>query len=248
MLRGLFLAIVVLFTTRGLTQKTLTALKSVQAPVIDGKLNDDAWQSAPVATDFIQNSPHYGQPATVKTEVRILYDDNAIYIGARLSDKPSLIRQQFTTRDGEQMQNTDYFSVFFDTYNDQQNGFQFLVTPVNVQSDAKLTASADVSYGSYGDRSWDAVWQSKTSITADGWLVEMRIPYLSLRFSPGNEQTWGLQFLRYVRRENELSFWNPVNPVENGFINQFGKLTHLDSIQPPLRLSLSPYLSGGVRY
>ncbi|TAL49666.1 MAG: hypothetical protein EPN92_02580, partial [Chitinophagaceae bacterium] len=108
--------------------KSLQALKAIQPPHIDGKLDDIAWQQAPVATGFIQKFPQVGQPATEKTEVRILYDNSAIYIGAMLYDDPSNIRRQLTARDEEQQSDADYFSVFFDTYNDHQNGFQFLVT------------------------------------------------------------------------------------------------------------------------
>jgi hypothetical protein len=248
MLRGLLLLFVLLLTLRGLTQKTLTAVKSSVPPVIDGKLDDAIWQQAPLATDFLQHSPNYGQPASAKTTVRILYDDDAVYIAAQLFDQPSLIRRQLTARDGEQQQDADYFSVFLDTYNDKQNGFQFLVTPANVQTDAKLNASANPSWGDFGDRSWDAVWQSETQSTADGWTVEMRIPYFSIRFAKKEVQTWGLQFLRYIRRSNEMAYWNPVNPNENGFINQFGLYSNLQNITPPLRLSFSPYLSGGIRY
>jgi hypothetical protein len=247
MLRGLLLLFVLLITKVGLTQKTLSAIKTAQAPVIDGKLDDSVWQMAPLAVEFIQNSPHYGKAASLKSTVRILYDDNAVYIAAHLFDNPAHIRKQLTARDAEQFQDADYFSVFFDTYNDKQNGFQFLVTPTNVQTDAKLNATAKASWGNFGDRTWDAVWQSQTSITADGWLVEMRIPYLSIRFAKKDVQTWGLQFLRYMRRTNETVYWNPVDPNENGFINQFGQLKGLRDIKPPLRLSLSPYLTAGVR-
>jgi len=228
--------------------KTLVAVKATIAPKIDGQISEPAWQSAPIVTDFIQNFPTYGLPASKKTEVRILYDDDAVYIYAYLFDEPSLIRKQLTSRDGEQRQDVDYFSVFFDTYNDQQNGFQFLVTTANVQSDAKLGGNTSTDFGEYGDKTWDAVWQSKTSMQKDGWIVEMRIPYISLRFSKKDVQTWGLQFLRSIRRSNETSFWSPVDPNESGFVNQFGKYTELKDIQPPLRLSFSPYLSGGVRY
>lgn len=141
----------------------------------------------------------------------------------------------------------DYFAVFFDTYNDQQNGFQFLVTPSNVQTDAKLTPSANPGFGSFGDKSWDAVWQSKTRMTEDGWMAELRIPYISLRFAKKDLQTWGLQFLRFTRLNNESAYWNAVNPNIDGFANQFGKYTDLEQIAPPLRLSFSPYISGGIR-
>lgn len=248
MLRGLLLVVVLFLTNRGLTQRTLTAIKATQAPVIDGRLDDAVWQTAPSAVDFIQNSPNFGQPASENSSVKVLYDNNAIYIGAFLRDKPSLIRKQLTARDGEQRQDADYFAVFFDTYNDKQNGFQFLVTPANVQTDAKLNnATANATWGEFGDGSWDAVWQSQTTIEEDGWIVEMRIPYLSLRFAKNDVQTWGIQFLRYIRRHNEMAYWNSVNPAENGFVNQFGQLESLRDIKPPLRLSFSPYVSGGIR-
>jgi hypothetical protein len=229
-------------------QKTSSAVKATSVPRIDGDLDDAAWQSVPLATDFIQNFPNPGSPASVRTEAKIIYDDNAIYIAAYLYDDPALIRRQLTSRDGEQRQNVDYFSVFLDTYNDQQNGFQFLVTTANVQSDAKLGGNGGGGFGEYGDKTWDAVWQSSTSMKKDGWVVEMRIPYISLRFTKKDVQTWGLQFLRFTRRNNETSFWNPVDPAVNGFLNQFGKYSGLQDIQPPLRLSLSPYVSTGMRF
>lgn len=228
-------------------QKVLPAVKTLQAPVIDGRLDDAAWQSAPLASDFVQSFPSFGNAATSSTEVRLLYDNNAVYISARLYDRPENIRRQLTARDGERRQDVDYFAVFFDTYNDQQNGFLFLVTTANVQTDVKLNANATYSFGEFGDRTWDAVWQSSVKTANDGWTVEMRIPYISLRFAKKDVQTWGLQLLRFSRRNNEYAYWNPVNPNQNGFINQFGKYTPLTNIEPPLRLSLSPYVSGGYR-
>jgi len=228
--------------------KSLTAAKSNGAIKIDADLSDPAWQSAAVAVGFVQFFPTYGLPANTNTEVKILYNDDAVYVSAYLYDDPSLIRQQVTSRDGEQRQDVDYFSVFFDTYNDQQNGFQFLVTPSNVQSDTKLNNASNFAYGDFGDKTWDAVWQSKTTLKKDGWIVEIRIPYISLRFSKKEVQTWGLQFLRFTRRNNENAYWSPVDPNTSGFINQFGKLNELRDIEPPLRLSFSPYLSGGIRF
>lgn len=227
--------------------KTLQAVKITQAPKIDGDLDDAAWKDVPVATDFIESYPTFGLKASQKTEVKVVYDNSAIYVGAYLYDNPKLIRRQITARDGEQQSDADYFSVFFDTYNDHQNGFQFLVTSANVQTDARLAPNLPVGFGEYGDKTWDAVWESKVSIKQDGWVVEMKIPYLSLRFSKKEVQDWGLQFMRSVRRTNESSTWNPVDPNINGFVNQFGLLTGLKNILPPLRLSFSPYLSSGYR-
>jgi hypothetical protein len=227
--------------------KSLQAVKASHPPNIDGLLDDVAWQNVPVATDFIQNFPSYGAPASQRTEVKIIYDNLAIYIAAYLYDDPALIRRQITARDEEQQKDVDYFSVFFDTYKDHQNGFQFLVTSSNVQTDARLTPNLVLAPGEYGDKTWDAVWDSKVNITADGWIVEMRIPYLSLRFAKKDVQGWGLQLLRSVRRNNEITFWNDVDPKTNGFVNQFGLLTDLIDIHPPLRLNFSPYVSTGIR-
>src|SRR5687768_13950176 len=228
--------------------KTVQAIKlSHGPPLIDGDLDEPAWENVPVAGGFIQNFPSFGLSASQKSEVKISYDDAAIYVGAYLYDDPSLIRKQITARDEEQFKDLDYFSVFFDTYNDHQNGFQFLVSSSNVQTDARLSPSAVTGFGEYGDKTWDAVWDSKVSIKNDGWVVEMKIPYISLRFAKSDVQDWGLQLLRSVRRNNETSFWNAVDPNVNGFVNQFGRLKNLVDIQPPLRLSFSPYLSTGVR-
>ena len=226
--------------------KSLEAVKAQQAPVIDGQLTDEIWSQATVATDFIQKFPTYGVASQVKTSVKILYDNSAIYIGAYLYDAPSLIRTQLTPRDDEQQSDADYFSVFLDTYSDKQNGFQFLVTSMNVQTDARLSPNlGDATH--YGDITWDAVWESQVKMQKDGWTVEMKIPYLSLRFAKKDLQNWGLQFLRFTRRNSEISFWNPVDPNVNGFVNQFGEYKNLKDIQPPLRLSFSPYITGGVR-
>ncbi len=227
--------------------RTTVAVKTASPPKIDGNLDDPAWQEAPVLSDFIQNIPNYGQPAIKNTEVRILYDNTAIYIGAYLYDDPAQIRKQITSRDAEQRQDVDYFSVFIDTYDDHQNGFQFLVTSNNVQTDSKLSQAVTPTFGLYGDLSWDAVWESKVKMQKDGWTVEMKIPYFSLRFAKKDLQDWGIQFLRFFRRINESDFWNPVDPKVDGFENQFGLLKGLKNIQPPLRLSFSPYLATGYR-
>ena len=122
MLRTLLLITLCCLHLFALSQpKTLMAVKTAQAPRIDGNLDDAAWQQSPVATDFTQSFPAFGAPASAKTEVHLLYDDDAVYIGAYLYDDPALIRKQITARDGESRQDVDYFSVFFDTYNDQQN-------------------------------------------------------------------------------------------------------------------------------
>ena len=191
--------------------------------------------------------PAFGQPASQKTEVKIVYDNAAIYVGAYLYDDPSLIRKQITARDEEQLKDLDYFSVFLDTYNDHQNGFQFLVTSSNVQTDARLSPSAVTEFGEYGDKTWDAVWDSKVAMQHDGWTVEMKIPYISLRFAK-KEFRIGDSIAAFGSAGiMKRAFWNTVDPNVNGFVNQFGIAEKPGDIEPPLRLSFSPYVSTGVR-
>lgn len=227
--------------------KSIRGIKATVAPRIDGSIDEEVWQKVPVATDFITNTPVFGKPASARTEVKVLYDNSAIYIAAYIYDNPSQVRKQFTARDAEQRADVDYFSVFLDTYKDRQNAFQFLVTSRNVQTDTRVSPQAVTGFGVYGDVSWDAVWESKVGFKKDGWVVEMKIPYFSIRFSREAIQDWGIQFLRFSRRINETSFWSTVDPNISGFANQFGDLSGLENLIPPLRLSLSPYVSGGYR-
>lgn len=228
-------------------QKTLRAVKVNTAPKLDGLLDDAIWNNVPEVTDFTTNSPVYGQPAQTKTSVKVVYDNTAIYVGAFIYEDPTLIRKQFTVRDKQGRADVDFFSVFFDTYKDRQNAYQFLVTTRNVQTDSRLSPTTENDFGEFGDVNWDAVWDSKVAIQKNGWSVEMKIPYFTLRFSKSEIQDWGINFLLFSRRNNEQSFWNPVNPNENGFVNQFGDLSGLQNLRPPLRLSFSPYVSGGFR-
>lgn len=228
-------------------ERSLQASKVLQAPKLDGVLDEAIWQNAPVAENFIVNSPNYGEASAFRTKVYVVYDNSNIYIGAYLYDDPSKVRTQLTARDRESQQDVDYFSVFFDTYNDDQNGFQFVVTSRNVQSDGRLSPNRSSQFGPPSDYSWDAVWESKVTMHEDGWVVEMKIPYFSLRFAKKEKQDWGLNFQRYVRRSNESSYWNNINPNQNGFVNQFGRLSGLENLEPPLRLSFLPYVTAGYR-
>jgi Domain of unknown function (DUF5916)/Carbohydrate family 9 binding domain-like len=227
--------------------KQSIASKISSPPRMDGSLDEDVWKNASAASGFITNTPSYGKHATDSTIVKVLYDNTAVYIGAYLYANPADIRKQFTPRDQDRLANADHFGVFIDSYNDKQNAYQFLVTARNVQSDARVSANIVPEQGVYGDISWDAVWDSKVMMQTDGWTVEIRIPLYSIRFSNHPEQFWGVQFLRFSAAHNETSFWNPVNPNTSGFVNQFGLLDGVGDLTPTLRLSFSPYVSGGYR-
>ena len=212
-------------------------------PKIDGLLEEDAWKSNPqfFSGNFIQNRPKNGAEASQKTEIQIIYDDFAIYIAARLYDThPDSILHEIGQRDGFDL-NTDMFSVSFDTYNKQQNAFTFSVSAAGTQGDAFVTPNGE-------DTNWNAVWNSATRIDDLGWVVEIEIPYSALRFPKQEIQTWGVNFMRLIQRRREQSFWNFVDASVNGFVNQFGVLTGLKNIEPPLRLAFMPYISSYANF
>ena len=205
---------------------------------IDGFLSEDAWSTAEKASGFIQREPVVGAPATFDSDVYFLYDNGAVYIGARLYDpEPNKILKELSIRD--QVGNSDNFSVFFDAYKSGLNGFLFTVTASGVQAEYVVTNHND-------DPSWNAVWESQVRIHDAGWDVEIRIPYYSLRFPTSVIQEWNVQFGREIRRFREYSNWSPIDPLINGWVQQSGIVESIKDIQSPFRLSLTPYISGYI--
>lgn len=201
----------------------------------DGRLDEEGWLGKEVMEDFIQNNPIPGAKSRLKTEVKILYDDKAIYVGARLyDDEPNKILKELTIRD--QSANADRFGISFDTYADGINAFNFEVSASGVQLDSRITADDQ-------DKNWDAVWMSEVKIENDGWTVEMIIPYNAFRFPKKDIQTWKVQPYREIRRLRELSTWNEIKPEIKGEVNQYGVLAGITNIESPFRLSLTPYVS-----
>ncbi|MBF9236960.1 carbohydrate binding family 9 domain-containing protein [Hymenobacter sp. BT683] len=222
-------------------KRQLAALRMTQPIKLDGVLDEAVWREATPATDFIQNRPNPGPHEKFPTEVRVLYDDAAIYIGAVMHDvSTDSIPRELTDRDN--FGNTDFFGVFFDTYQDKLNGYAFFVTTGGVQMDARYSPASGE------DFAWNAVWESRTTLQGTDWVAEMRIPYSALRFSTAEIQQWGLNFMRQRKRENQAFFWNEVRPGVDGFVNQWGVLTGLRDLKPPLRLSLTPYVSSYVNH
>ncbi len=217
-------------------QKSIKSFRIKAEINIDGRLNESSWNEAEKAVDFVQTEPVPGNKATTPTEVSFLYDNNAIYIGARLLDpEPDKILKEFSLRD--QTGNADNFSVFFDTYKSGLNGFLFLVTASGVQYEAIVTDNND-------DTNWNAVWESAVIQDENGWYVELKIPYSSLRFPSDNIQEWNVQFGRELRRLRESSYWSPIDPTIAGWVQQSGRVTNIENIKSPVRLSLTPYVSG----
>ncbi|MBD8018423.1 DUF5916 domain-containing protein [Kaistella pullorum] len=205
---------------------------------IDGILDEESWQTASEASNFVERRPNNGQPepATTKSVVKILYDDSGIYIGATLYDnQPDKIARELTERDN--LENDDIFGVTLNGYNDHQQSLEFLVTAAGVQADAKLTTD----FGE--DFSWNAVWFSAVKFTDTGWTVEMKIPYSELRFPKSEVQQWGINILRLVNRTSSVYDWNFVDNKKGSYMLYDGVLSGIKNINPPTRLSFLPYFS-----
>jgi hypothetical protein len=208
------------------------------APRIDGRLDDAAWALAEPATGFRQQSPRDGDPATERTEVRIVYDDQAVYVGARMYDSdPSKIVARLGRRDASTQ--SDLFEVDFDSYHDHRTSFQFYVNPLGVKQD--LVASNDFSSG---DQAWDPVWDAATQRDSLGWTAEIRIPLSQLRFPHAAAQVWGVNFFRYVQRKAESSVWAYSSQTDQGYASFFGHVLGLADLPQPRRLEVLPYVAG----
>ncbi len=207
-------------------------------PSIDGTLDDALWQAAPAGTDFIQKRPHPGQPSSQKTEVRIAYDPDAIYVGVRMYDTaPDSIVAQLARRD--QGIYSDWIFICLDSYYDRRTGFVFGVNPRGVKMDLLLYEDTRE------DGGWDAVWDVATRQDSAGWTAEFRIPVSQLRYSTqasnNDDVVWGLNVLRKIARYEEEAFWSPVRSDQNALVSVFGDLVGLRGIAQTRRLEVVPY-------
>lgn len=217
--------------------KSAAAFRIDEPISVDGVLNEPVWQTASPASGFRQFEPSNGSPSCQNAEVRVIYDNTALYIGAMLFDSaPDSIMKEMGLRDSGTEVNADVFSIMLDTYHDKQNAYMFMVSAAGVQTDGRVSRLGE-------DLSWDAVWDSEVSQTSEGWVVEMQIPWSALRFSKDNQGLWGVNFFRAVRRKREQAFWNYVDNSIDGRVNQEGDLTGITQIESPMRLSITPFIA-----
>lgn len=241
-----FLLLILLTGSKSWAQKKILVAKTTTDNIIiDGKFNELSWKAAPVAGDFVMFQPDNGKPidSTKRTEVHILYDNEAVYIAAVMNDdQPKKILKEITQRDN--VGTADVFGVFINGFNDGQQDFQFFVSASGVQMDRLATEDGAVAPDNFSqDFSWDAIWDSKTVITESGWAVEMKIPYAALRFSKENVQTWGLNFYRSIRRDRQHYTWSPIDSEIRSTRNQNGILEGIENVKTSTRLFFIPYSS-----
>ena len=218
-------------------ERRLSAKRATGPISIDGDLGEPDWQSAPVATHFIQNEPKEGEPATYDTEVRFLYDDANLYFGVVAHDaEPAKIivndlTRDFNTRSG------DIFGLVLDTFHDERNGFMFETNPAGAMFDAQF-----VNEGREFNQNWDGVWYVKSQVTDAGWVTEMAIPLKTVRFQHLDPQTWGVNFVRRTRRLNEDSYWAPLPRIHRFTrLSLAGTIEDLEGLSPRRDIKVTPY-------
>jgi hypothetical protein len=186
-------------------ERQLEVVRATGRITLDGALDEPSWSAAPIAHGFIQNDPREGEPATYDTEVRVLYDDDAVYFGVfAKDDQPNRLvvndlKKDFNTG------SSDGFRIILDTFHDERNAYEFATNPAGAKWDAQMTNE-----GRENNASWDGIWDVRARITETGWYAEFRIPFRTLKFTAADMQTWGVNFERKVRRLNEDSYWSPL--------------------------------------
>ena len=222
-------------------EKVVHAVRSTEPITLDGRLDESVWKAAPRATGFTQNDPQDGAPPTEQTDVWVAYDDHALYVAALCHDSdPSKIRKRLGRRDSQT--DSDWFAVAVDPYFDKRSGYLFVANPAGSITDMVL--SNDVNE----DDSWDGVWETKAAVNGDGWTVELRIPFNQIRFPKKDENVWGVNFLRMLRRKNEKSSFNWVPKSETAFVSRFARLEGLQGISPGGRVEFMPYAVGQAQF
>ncbi|MFQ5550380.1 MAG: carbohydrate binding family 9 domain-containing protein, partial [Gemmatimonadales bacterium] len=217
------------------TPRVATAVRVERlAPRLDGVLDDEIWQNAPVFSGFLQRDPDEGEPGTEQTEFRVAYADDAIYVAVRAYDSHAdQISAHLTRRDA--FSPSDWIGIQIDSYRDRRTGFEFVVNPAGVKRDRYLYDDNS------SDGSWNAVWDVATMIDAGGWSAEFRIPLSQLRFSQAEDNVFGFNVYRDINRNNERQYWRLLPKGESGVVSLFGDLVGLRGISPPRRVEVLPY-------
>ncbi|HUP20569.1 MAG TPA: DUF5916 domain-containing protein [Gemmatimonadota bacterium] len=223
--------------------KRIEALRaSAGTPEVDGRLDDPVWAQARWISDFVQKEPVQGAAPTVATEIAFVYDDEAVYIGARMAGEGTYeIADQMTRRD-DMARGADRLIVSLDTYHDGRTAYSFAVTAAGVRIDWHTPTDHEGNH----DMTFDAVWAARTEVTAEGWTAEMRIPFSQLRFSSADEQVWGVNVNRTIPALDEEQYWVLVPRDETGWASRFGELVGIRGVGASRRIELVPYVASEV--
>ena len=230
----------------------IQAVRVPEGPVVDGVLDDPSWRAASLVTGFVQQEPFEGAPSSERTEVRVMYDGETLFVGLTAFDaSPGDVIATEMRRDGGQILNEDNFQIILDTFMDSRSAYMFVVSPLGAMLDQQVFEE-----GSGGRRGtsgnvnldWDGVWHAAARRTPEGWAAELAIPMITLRFPDTREQAWGINFMRNISRKNEQSFWAPIpRAFSLTRVSLAGTLTGLEALERGRDLRVKPYVVGGGR-
>ena len=230
----------------------IEAMRVEKGPSMDGTLDDEVWRLAPMVEQFVQQDPAEGEPATERTEVRVLYDAQHLYIGVHAFDSdPSGIIATEMRRDSDRILEEDNFQIILDTFNDFRSGYMFVTNPLGAKLEQQISKEGEG--GNRGNnpninRNWDGVWDAVARRTDDGWVAEISIPTTTLRFSNSEVQTWGINFERNIRRKNEQAFWAPIPKAYTlTRVSLTGTLRGIRGLSHGMDLRIKPFLTSGFR-
>ncbi len=231
----------------------MPAVRVADRPEIDGDLSDVVWEGAALIDAFVQQEPNEGAPATERTEVRVLYTGSSLFLAIHAFDsEPDQVIATEMRRDSNRIFDEDNFEIILDTFMDSRSAYMFVVTPLGAQLDQQVfdEGGRDRRGSALAvNRDWDGVWSVAARRTSDGWVAEVEIPMVTLRFPDADIQSWGINFMRDIRRKNEQVFWAPI-PREFSLtrVSLAGSLTDLEELDRGLDLRIKPYVTGGGRY
>jgi len=235
-----YLPFFLLIATLSTAQPSIKGIYISKAPSIDGRLNDEAWANASVISELYQREPNYGQVVSEKTLIYVCYDSNNLYIGIKCYDDPEKITAKERSRDAN-LANDDRVQVILDTFLDHRNGYWFQIGPRGSFGDATISEN-----GAVFNKDWNGLWNSKARIVSDGWEAEMAIPFKSIGFDR-NLSTWGIKFIRHIKRKLESSYWPSANINNYKFqVSDAGLLEGMKNITQGIGLDVSPYVVGGA--
>ena len=224
-----------------------------RAPTLDGILDEEMWRRAGLIEDFVQQEPNQGAPSTELTEVRLLYDAENLYLGVRAYDgDASSITATEMRRDSDRILQEDNFQIILDTFRDSRSGYMFVTNPLGAQLAQQVFNEGEGGLRGFGNssninRDWDGVWHVVTTRTDDGWIAEIAIPMVTLRFPASRMQTWGLNLMRNIARKNEQSFWAPIPQAYTlTRVSMAGSLNGLQSLNRGMDLRVTPFVTSGA--
>jgi Domain of unknown function (DUF5916)/Carbohydrate family 9 binding domain-like len=218
-------------------ERRLMAVRAAGPVTLDGLPDEAAWNDAPIASHFLQNDPREGEPATFDTEVRVVYDDDALYFAVfAKDDEPGRLIVNDLKKDFD-TDSSDGFRIVLDTFHDARNGYTFATNPAGAKYDAQMANE-----GRDRNANWDGIWDVATRTTETGWYAEIRVPFRTLKFESRDIQTWGVNFERKVRRLNEDSYWSPLPRIYNlDRVSMAGTVEGLTGLRPGMNLRVKPY-------